>query len=148
MNVRRIEGWEGRLADYIAVARSRVFKYGEFDCCLMLCDAVEVITGVDPAAALRGHYATERGAIRTLRRYAGGGITETAEKIAATLGAPEVALSFARRGDIVLFDDRETVPSGFDAMLGVCLGREVGVIQLEGLRLLPISRAARSWAVG
>ena len=72
MRLQRIEGWEGRLADFVVVACSRSFVYGEFDCCLMPCEAVEVITGVDPLVDLRGRYKTELGALRVLRRFAGG----------------------------------------------------------------------------
>lgn len=148
MSLRRIEGWERRLADFVSQARSRVFQYGSWDCCLMPCAAVEAMTGVDPAAALRGRYKTERGALGALRRFAGGGLTETVEKIAADLGAVEVALSFARRGDMVLFDDPALVQRPFDAALGLCLGREVAVMELDGLRLWPLARARRAWAVG
>lgn len=148
MSLRRSEGWESRLADFVTQARSRPFLWGEFDCCLMPCEAVREITGIDPAAALRGRYKTERGAVGALRRFAGGGLIETAEKITGDLGMPEVALSFARRGDVCLITDPRVVPRGFDAMLGLCLGREVGVMQLDGLRLLPLSVVTTTWAVG
>jgi hypothetical protein len=148
MSLRRIEGWEGRLAEFVTQARSRPFLTGEFDCCLMPCDAVEMMTGVDPAAALRGRFKTERGALRVLKRFAGGGITEVAEKIAAELGAPEVPIRFARRGDIVLVLDPVFVRAPWDALLGLCLGRQVAVMAPEGLRLTPMHDLNRAWAVG
>jgi len=148
MTLRRHEGWESRLADFIQAASRRPFQYGSHDCCLMPCDGVLAITGVDPAKKLRGRYKTIRGARSALRRFAGGGLIEAVEKIAADLGAPEVALSFARRGDICLVTDTELVETGFDAMLAICLGREIGIAQVDGLRLLPLSRAARAWGVG
>ncbi len=148
MTLRRLEGWEHRLADFVDEARSRPFQWGEFDCCLMPCDGVLAITGVDPAAKLRGRYRTLRGAQAALIRFARGGLVEAAEKIAADLAAPEVDLSFARRGDICLLTDPELVETGFDAMLAICLGREVGIAQAGGLRLLPLARAARAWEVG
>ena len=148
MSLRRHEGWEGRLAVFVAQARSMPFQYGSHDCCLMVCDGVLAITGVDPLAKERGRYKTMRGARSTLRRFAGGGVIKLAEKIAADFGAPEVPLSFARRGDICLITDPELVETGFDAMLAICLGREVGIAQADGLRLLPLARAARAWRVG
>ena len=146
--MRRLEGWEHRLADFVDEARSRPFLWGDSDCCLMPCDGVLAITGVDPAAKLRGRYKTLRGAQGALRRFARGGVVETVEKIAADLAAPEVTLRFARRGDICLITDPELVETGFDAMLAICLGREVGIAQVDGLRLLPLARAARAWGVG
>lgn len=161
-----MEGWEGRLAGFVSQARTRPFQWGVFDCCLMPCDAVVEIAGVDPAAALRGRYTTRLGAIRALKRFVGPpacakpglrygegrnakkwGLTEAAKKIAATLGAPEVSVRLAQRGDICLITDREIVTGGLDAVLGVCLGEFAGVMGPDGLRLLPMSRVARAWKV-
>ena len=148
MTLRRREGWEHRLADFVVSARSTPFQWGEFDCCLMPCDAVVEIVGVDPAKELRGRYTTMRGARLALRRFAGGGLIEAVEKIAADLGAPEVAPSFARRGDICLITNPALVETGLDAMLAICLGRVVGIAQVDGLRLLPLASSARAWRVG
>ncbi len=148
MSLHRIEGWEGRLADFVAQARALPFQWAVFDCCSMPCQAVQIITGVDPLAELRGRYQTELGALRILRRFAGGGVTEMIEKITENLDVPEVEPPFARRGDIVLYDDLALVQGPFNAALGLCLGRDVAVVELEGLRLWPLARASRAWAFG
>ena len=147
MAISRVEGWEGRLAAFVAQAATRPFKWGAWDCCLMPCDGVREITGVDPAEALRGRYSTEIGAVRALRRFSGGGLTETVEKIAANLGAPEVGTGFAGRGDVVLVTDPALVRPVFGGFLGLCLGRDVAVMTPEGLRLWPLARDWRVWKV-
>jgi len=47
------------LADYLKGASGRPFVWGECDCCLFAADWIKARTGIDPAAALRGAYASE-----------------------------------------------------------------------------------------
>ena len=108
-------------------------------------EAVEIITGVDPWAELRGRYTTERGALRILKKFAGGGVIEMAEKITTDLGAPEVMPPFARRGDIGLIVSGFV---GFGASLGVCLGGDVAVVTPDGLRFLSRGSMSRVWLMG
>ncbi len=145
MSMSRVEGWEARLAEFIARGRTKPFQWGSWDCCSMPFEAVELITGVDPWAKLRGRYKTELGALRILKNFAGGGVVEMVEKIMADLGAPEVKIPFARRGDLCLLVGD---PAGFGATLGVCLGRDVAVVTLDGLRFLPLTRVSRVWGMG
>lgn len=143
----RREGWEHQLADFVVSARSRVFQYGSFDCCSMPCAAALEIVGVDPLAPFRGRYKSERGAVRIIR--GAGGFVQLIEKIMSDVSAPEIAVNFARRGDILLVTDTEIVEPGFDAMLALCLGRDMGFVSRDrGFCLLPTARAARAWGVG
>ena len=142
----RREGWEHRLADFVASARSRVFQWGEFDCCSMPCEAALKITGVDPWT-FRGRYKTERGAARVIQRS--GGFVRLIEKIMSDVDAPEIEINFARRGDILLVTDTEIVESGYDGMLALCLGRDMGFVSRDrGFRLLPFTCSTRAWGVG
>ncbi len=65
------------------------------------------------------------------------------------VSAPEIAVTFARRGDILLVTDTEIIEPGFDAMLALCLGHDMGFVSRDrGFRLLPAARAARAWGIG
>ncbi len=141
---RRVEGWESRLAEFAKAASGRPFQYGSFDCCSMPCEAASKITGIDPWVHFRGRYKTERGAARVIRRA--GGFVQMIENIMTEY--PEVPVSFARRGDILLVADAEIVEPGFDAMLALCLGHDMGFVSRDGFRLLPFNRASRAWRVG
>ncbi len=141
----RREGWERQLAEFVVSARHRAFQWGEFDCCSMPCEVALKITGVDPWAHFRGRYRTERGAARVIRRA--GGFVPMIEKIMSDY--PEVPVSFARRGDILLALDAEIVEPGSDAMLALCLGHDMGFVSRDrGFRLLPFNRASRAWRIG
>ncbi len=68
MTTTRIPGWRGRLVAYLARTRGQPFVWGQLDCGLFSAGAIEAMTGVDPAAALRGRYATAAGARRAFRK--------------------------------------------------------------------------------
>lgn len=143
----RREGWESLLADFVLSSRSCDFRWGKFDCCSMPCEAALKITGIDPLAHFRGRYKSERGAAGIILRA--GGFVRLIEKIMSDVGAPEVAVNFARRGDILLVTDTEVVEPGFDAMLALCLGSDMGFVSRDcGFCLLPFARASRAWGVG
>ena len=50
--------WQALLDAFLAEHQFDTFQYGRWDCCLFVCDAVLVMTGVDPAAAYRGTYSS------------------------------------------------------------------------------------------
>jgi len=97
--LKRYDDWASRLLALITERRSTPFAWGQHDCALFACDAVKVMTGVDPARGLRGKYRSAMGAARALKGHAGAGITATARKIAKTHGCREVPVLFARRGE-------------------------------------------------
>jgi hypothetical protein len=51
--------------------REQPFAWGARDCCLLAADAVQRLTGRDPAHDLRGTYASAGQAVRVLRQFGG-----------------------------------------------------------------------------
>ena len=115
---RRHLDWPSRLAQYFEECRDRPFELGAFDCVLFACGALAAMTGVHPVEQYIGQYHTEMGAARTMKNYCGGGVAETAEKIAGSLGLNPVHLGLAKSGDLVL--------TPFEA------GHALAVIDLDG----------------
>jgi hypothetical protein len=72
------------LVSYLRAAASQPFAWGALDCSLFMAGWVLARTGIDPAAALRGRYATERGALRLARRL--GGMEAVARRQMAAAG--------------------------------------------------------------
>lgn len=132
----RYMDWDKRLAHFLAANRTRPFRWGEWDCCLFAADAVHAITGHDYAAAYRGKYSTELGAVRALKRYGQGSLAATMD---ALLGN-RVAACTAMRGDVVAVD----TPSG-DA-LGVVFNG-IWLVQPSGLCCIPAHQAKLCWRV-
>ncbi|MGO4326729.1 hypothetical protein AB4Z48_18035 [Cupriavidus sp. 2TAF22] len=131
----RLEDWPRRLAAFIEARQARAFSWGDSDCCLFVCDAIEAMTGADPGARWRGLYASEKGARRVLRDNSG--VTGIATMV---LGAPQPP-ALAGRGDVVRID------TPYGEALAVCLGGLIAAQGLNGIEFLAASEAKAAWKV-
>ncbi len=128
----RYRDWQSRLQACLAERRQRAFEWGTHDCCLFVCDAVQAMTGHDPAAGLRG-YTTELQAARLIKRL--GGLRAIA---AARLGA-EIAPALAQVGDVALIEleGRQS--------LALCGGGHWVAPGVDQLEVLPFGAALAAW---
>lgn len=95
LDLTRLPDWDRRLARAVDRHVDIPGEWGKADCLLTCADIVEAITGVDPAADIRGKYKTEAGAARLLRRR---GCSDVGEALAALF--PTEAVLMAQRGDL------------------------------------------------
>ena len=128
----RLDDWESRLGEYLAGHRRTPFAWGIHDCVLFAAGAVEALTGVDPAADVRGRYATAIGSKRTLTRMGYASVEALAD---AHLSRTNTAM--AQRGDVVMAD----------GSLGVCVGRDALFPGTDGLERLPRAVWQAAWSV-
>lgn len=142
--MKRLTDWEERLGLFIAENRERRFAWGEWDCILFACAAVEAMTGTDPASEYRGRYDDAKGAALALRVLGKGTLVKT---IDATF--PHRPLGKAQRGDIVLFRGSAGICMGaFGLFVGEdALADAVATPQREGLVSIPRSLFEKAWAV-
>ena len=113
------------LAGYLREAAGRRFGFGEWDCALFCAEWVRRRKGVDPAAALRGHYHTPLGALRLLRRH--GGLVALFDSCANRVGA--VRYASLRRGDVAIVESGGALVSGIvTGPCIACLGAERGIV--------------------
>lgn len=136
MTIQRLPDWEARLHDYLAACERATFAWGTLDCVLFSAGAVLAMTGVDPAAAARGHYTTAIGSVRALRRYGDGTLIRTLNARFA-----RQPIGFAKRGDLVMVD----------GMVGVCIGADAVFVGendgVAGLVRFPRATWSRAWVV-
>lgn len=137
----RHQNWPSRLHRIIDTARQVPFEWGVFDCALHVGNCMRAVVGVDPTAPYRGKYHDEAGAAAIY----GPSLAAFAAGIAATLGCPEVPVTFARRGDVVWIDN--ATPQG---ALGVVStdGRFASCVSDNGALLVRMHRWKRAWRVG
>lgn len=140
----RLPDWEQSLSDFVTQNYNRKFQFGQHDCILFACAAVEAMTGEDPAAEYRGRYSDAEGAALALRELGKGTLRKTVD---ATFKARPVGM--ARRGDLVMAG----------TSIGVCMGRAAlfvgeerlaeaaGVPMREGLVSLPRAAFTAAWEV-
>ncbi|WP_298195527.1 hypothetical protein [Novosphingobium sp.] len=128
--------WETALAEYLAGQGGAVFAWGERDCAMFAAGAVEAMTGIDPAAQIRGRYNSVTGAARVLKRAG-------ADSLGAWVSArfAEVPPVFAHRGDLVMVD----------GSLGICAGAGAWFVGEDngapGLISRPMLEWDRAWRV-
>ena len=140
--LRRAPDWPSRLEQYLSAARARAFAWGINDCCLFACGAIEAMTGVNPGAWFLNRYRSAFAARWALKAFAGGGLAETVEKLAALHARPEIAPLRAQRGDLCLAGSHDGL-SG----LGICLGSRAAFMTPRGLVFVPMGRVARCWRI-
>lgn len=133
--LKRKQGWELALAEFVERRRDDPFQFGERDCCLFVCDGIEAMTGTDPGGRWRGLYQSEKGARRLIRDN--GGVVGLAS---LAFGQPVPPL-LAGRGDVVLVD----TPGG-DA-LALCIGDRLAAQGAIGIDYLPLSAAKAAWKI-
>jgi hypothetical protein len=131
---RRLPDWQPRLARLMAQRGAALFVWGGNDCCLFAADAVLAVTGHDPAADLRGTYASALQAARVLRQA--GGVAGVA---AARAGA-EVLVAMAQPGDVGLCVQDPSNPA-----LAVFGGAAWHAPGAHGLATHMASSIARAW---
>ena len=135
----RSADWQDRLHAYLDSVADTPFAWGTHDCCLYIADAVQAMTGVDPAAAYRGRYSTETGARIALTRYGAGTLYATFN---AAFG-DSIAPAGAHRGDIVAIDEMT---------VGVCMGAFGWFVGDDptgktGLMKIPRAEFVQAWAI-
>lgn len=94
-----IPGWRVALVDFIAARIAVPFSWGHQDCCLFAADAIQAITGTDPAATFRGTYHDAKTAARVM--FSLGGLEAIADKYAG----PRIGTEQVQMGDIGLVEN-------------------------------------------
>ncbi len=115
--------WPERFAAVVAAAGQRPYRLGEWDCLRFACTVVDAMCDVDFWPRFAGQYSSRREALRAILAHG----TDLAQAVNAVTGLEVVAMPYARRGDLVLFEDAA------GEHLGICLGQTVGVLGADGL---------------
>lgn len=140
----RHHDWESKLDEFLNGNSGRAFKYGSWDCCLFVCDAIQAMTGVDPATAFRGGYRTRRGALGLSESLYGARTVRAIVKAVTTrLEMVPCVPNLARRGDVVM------VKRSSDVSLGIVdlTGCQAAVLTRRGIERITISQAMTAFHV-
>jgi len=132
----RVPNWEARLANYLKQIGSKPFVWGEHDCALMAANAVMAITGVDYASKWRGQYHDALGAARLLGE-------DGVEAPMKELGFQEIDPAFAKRGDVVMFENDGRMALGVIETSGVYIAAPGP----NGLVMIKRDQAMKAWEI-
>lgn len=139
MVTRRFQNWPVLLAEFVQSHIHSPFEWGKNDCCLFACDWINLATGIDPAANIRGKYDSALSAARVLGEF--GGVQGVAESKCIEHGFPVVNINFSQRGDIV------TNLGWTGESLGVCIGAKSAFTGKDGLELYPTLSCVSAWSL-
>ncbi|WP_245482597.1 hypothetical protein [Mesorhizobium sp. M7A.F.Ca.ET.027.03.2.1] len=118
----RLPDWDRRLARLVNHHKSMPGVWGVSDCLLTVADAIEAMTGTDPAADIRGRYKSEAGAARILRKR---GFDDVEMALASLF--PMVGRLMAQRGDVGVVGRNGMLCAGFITDLGFAVKTEAGL---------------------
>jgi hypothetical protein len=126
----RFPDWPARLDAFVTRNKDERFRYGRMDCCLFVCDAIEIMTGIDPAIDFRGTYGSRAEALQAMRRHTGSSsVRKVVEHVTARHGMGKVPVLRLQRGDIALIKRPRDYSLGIVALNG----REVLVRAAKGI---------------
>lgn len=114
------------------------FAWGRDDCCHWPCDIIRAACGIDLMKPLRGKYRSAIGAGRAMKKFAGGGLVETAIKLAMINALKRVEFPFS--GDLVGVVSDANGPALALFHNGAWLGRTQ-----RGVTMLPPHAAVIAW---
>lgn len=120
------------------------FAWGTNDCALFAADAIEAITGTDIAAAFRGKYSDQAGALATVKEVCGGvSVVDAAAWCAAQYELEELASPLmAQRGDLVVVRNGENEIAAVVGLTG-----QVAAMTESGWVQLPMTDVLGAWRV-
>lgn len=136
----RKPNWQELLCEYIEAATKREFSYGAFDCALFCADWVQIATGVDYAAQLRG-YDSMLDAYRIIARYG-----SMQKMVTQLLAKVPVRGSLAQCGDIVSIRDHPALGAAPEA-LGICVGVHSAFPAKKGCSMIRTHEAPLAWRI-
>lgn len=142
----RKQDWQKHLHEFVDSRRKAPFVWGANDCALFVCDGIKAMTDVDIAVDFRDKYATQLGALKTIKEVTGGeNVEDVANFVTVKFGMADARSPlFAQRGDAVLFDGAEGPALGLVYLDGV----HAVFVGEAGLRQVALSKCRRAWVVG
>ena len=142
----RHSDWQFLLQEFLLRAQYKPFSYGSHDCCLFVADAINVMTGFDPAAEFRGRYHSRFGALRQIFAHGGRSVGDVAAYVARQCGFSEDVPMRARRGDMVLMEVRTDYGDSAAGIVGLN-GASAIIVTEMGLWCVHLQFASRAWHV-
>jgi|TARA_Y100000310_G_scaffold194059_1_gene194038 hypothetical protein len=145
--MRRIDGWEIKLDDFIRSRQYTKFEWGEHDCTSFACDAIKEITSTDVLYWFRGRYRNKITAYELLKEFSGGGLIETFDKLTSEFGMSEIEQNFAGRGDLVLCNVPTVINEELPSLGIIGLSEKIYIPGTRQLQIFEKTIGEKFWKV-
>ena len=151
--MKRKDGWEIRLDDFLKKRKTAPFIWGVNDCCLFSADGVQILNDNDPASWFRKKYSTKLQAFKILREFVGRHpeqdpgkgplIIRVASILAIQHGFSKISPMFGKRGDVCALETGRGVGLGVIDLTGAAIVTPGD----RGLVSFPLASAICAWSV-
>lgn len=136
--LQRLPDWPARLAAVFEERRHMAYAYGINDCGVIMREAVRAVTGTDVLGGEALGTSWLAAAKFMIRR----GWDDVEAAMTDLVGPPLARTAFARRGDIVSFEELG------ERHLAVCVGATAATPGATGLLFVPMTLWCSAWKVG
>lgn len=131
------------LSAYLALQPAQAFCWQRNNCCHFTARWVARITGCNPMQGL-AETPDVRSAWRLVRQLGG----DLRAAWSHQLGQEPINALLAQVGDVVMFPVIDADAAGLGALVGICAGRTVVVLDLAGnVQHLPLTEALCAWRI-
>jgi len=138
--IKKLPQWEMLLFNFLETKQDHVFKWGKWDCCILVIDAIEAMTG---EKILKKSWSNKKEALMFIKEN-GKTLNKVASKYLKKAGLSTLDKAFITAGDIVLLEDSE---NNFEELMGVCTGNLIVCITDYGYTYRDNHVAKKVWRI-
>ena len=138
--MKKLPQWEILLFDFISSNTEKPFKWGKWDCCIFVIEAVKAITG---KSIVEVSWTNKLEALFFIKEN-GKTINSATTKFLKKAGLKTIEKNFITAGDVVLLKD---VHNNSEKIMGICTGNLIACVSEEGISYRENQSAVKVWRI-
>ncbi len=138
--IKKLPQWEMHLFNFLEGRQDHVFKWGKWDCCILVIEAIKAMTG---EKILDHTWSNKKEALMFIKNN-GKSLNKAASTYLKKAGLVTLDKAFITAGDIVLLEDSE---NNFEELMGVCTGNLIVCITDYGYTYRDNHVAKKVWRI-
>ena len=138
--MKKLPQWEIRLFDFISSNKDKSFKWGKWDCCIFVIEAVRAMTETE---ILKPSWNNKLEALFFIKEN-GKTINSATTKFLKKSGLKTIDKNFITAGDVVLLND---IHNNNEQIMGICTGNLIACVSEEGISYRENQSAVKVWRI-
>tara|TARA_R100000773_G_scaffold14878_2_gene13612 strand:+ start:949 stop:1371 length:423 start_codon:yes stop_codon:yes gene_type:complete len=138
--MKKLPQWEIRLFDFISSNKDKSFKWGKWDCCIFVIEAVRAMTETE---ILKPSWNNKLEALFFIKEN-GKTINSATTKFLKKSGLKTIDKNFITAGDVVLLKD---IHNNNEQIMGICTGNLIACVSEEGISYRENQSAVKVWRI-
>ena len=138
--MKKLPQWEIRLFDFISSNKDKSFKWGKWDCCIFVIEAVRAMTETE---IMKPSWNNKLEALFFIKEN-GKTINSATTKFLKKSGLKTIDKNFITAGDVVLLKD---IHNNNEQIMGICTGNLIACVSEEGISYRENQSAVKVWRI-